>query len=446
MPNIAIIGKQNVGKSTLFNRLIGQKEAITTSQAGSTRDIIQHELDWGKGAWKIADFPGFEDKKYLREDKLTLAAIEKSFISLKEYHLLLWMVSRYGLNYFEYELHKQLRKLYQKHWLVINFVDDPSLELEATEFYRLGAPRTFFISALNHRNIELLRSEIKKYFFAQKTSCSKTTELKLPAQASTGDKLAQIARIAIIGKPNSGKSTLFNFLLKKESALVSETPGTTRDSLTSKFSFYKRPFMIVDTAGLRRRKGSLQKIDKLSEERTFHNIQKSDIVFLLIDPIEGFDRQIKNIMCFLEKLNKPMIIAINKYDLIRKKSEERKNFLLDIAYLQKQFWKFPVLFISAREGYKVVGLIKAGIKLIEKSNTHYKTPMLNKFLQSLKASETLESKHINLLYLTQKGKKADFILFARKKFNSKQVNRFIIRQLQKFLNIEDIPVSLRVSA
>ena len=430
MPNIAIIGRQNVGKSTLFNRLIGREEAITTDQAGSTRDIIQHELDWGEGVWRIADFPGFEDKKHLQEDALTLAAVEKSFRSLKEYHLLLWMVSRYGLNYFEYELQKQLRKLYQKYWLVVNFVDDPSLEWEAAEFHRLGASRTFFISALNRRNIEQLRLGITKYFSAQKTSCSQTPEP---------------AKIAIIGKPNSGKSTLFNFLLQKESALVSETPGTTRDSLTSKFSFYTRPFMVIDTAGLRRKKGGLQKIDRLSEERSFRNIQKADLIFLLIDPMEGFDRQSKNIIRFLEECNKPAIIAVNKYDLISKKSEVKKNLLLEISYLQKQFWGFPVLFISAQEGYKVVSLIELGIKLIEKSNVRYKTSMLNKFLQSLKTSKPLVSKNINLLYLTQKGGQADFILFTRKKFNSKPVNRFIIRRLQKFLNIEDIPVSLRIS-
>ena len=442
MPNIAIIGKQNVGKSTLFNRLIGKPEAITTSQAGSTRDIIQHELDWGEGTWRIADFPGFEDKKYLQKDELTQAAVQKSLGSLKEYHLLLWLVSRHGLTAFEHELHNDLRQLDQIYWLVVNFVDDPSLEPEASGFYRLGAVETFFISALNYRNINKLNSNIKKYFSAKKI----TIQEKDNAQTSRPPEIAP--KIAIIGKTNAGKSTLFNFLLQKERSLVSILPGTTRDSLSLNFCFYKKPFTIIDTAGLRKNKTGLKKIDKLSEEKTLRSIRRANIIFLLIDPMEGFDRQIQNMMRILQKHNKPVIISINKYDIICKEPEKKENLFLEVSRLEKKFWKFPTYFISAQKGDNVVKLLKSGIELIEKSNIRYKTPVLNKFLQTLKKTGTLRSKQINPLYLIQKGDQTDFILYANRKFHSAQteaqISRFIAHRLQDFLKIEDIPVCLRI--
>ena len=183
----------------------------------------------------------------------------------------------------------------------------------------------------------------------------------------------------IVGKPNSGKSTLYNFLLKKDVSLVSPVPGTTRDSLESKFSLYRQDFRITDTAGLRKNRASLQKVDELAEQKSIHSIRQANLVILLIEPYEGFDRQNKNMIRLIHKLKKPTVVAVNKADVIRQNKELRENLHKEALALQNIFWQFPLYFISSKDGSQVMKLIKSCCELYEKASIRYLTAKVNKF-------------------------------------------------------------------
>ncbi len=430
MPKIAIIGRQNVGKSTLFNALIGKRRAIIYNEPGSTRDIITHPLDWGAGSWELSDFPGLEDLKKISSEELVYLAITKALTRVKDYHLLLWVVTRKGLSKYEYLFHEQLRKMLKPYWLIINFVDDPSLEIESSELYKLGVKETFFISALNQRNLKKLTTSIKSYFSLH------------PKEEEKDDN--NNPSFAIIGKPNAGKSTLYNLLLQKELALISSIPGTTRDSLEAKFLFHKNIFYIIDTAGLKRNTNSLGQIDKLAELRTFESMQKADVIIFLIDPEEGFDRQNKNLMSYINELKKPVVLAINKSDIFKYNSKQREQFRQDVKDFQTIFWKFPTYFISAKEGNKVVKIIEASIKLYKKSQQKYSTPKLNTLIQNIKNEPILVNHKIKLFYITQLNHKTEFILFINNKSIPFSIKKFLIRKIQNFLSINDLPVDIRI--
>ena len=429
MPRIAIIGKQNVGKSTLFNALIGKRRAIVYNQPGSTRDIIQHSLDWGEGNWELSDFPGLENLKEIASDELAKLAIMKALNVVEDYHLLLWIISRHGLSKYEYMLHEQLRKKAKPYWLVVNFVDDPSLEAESSEFYKLGVKEIFFVSALNQRNLETLTERIKTHFsfLTRKRDINQDTP-----------------SFSIIGKPNTGKSTLYNFLLKKNMALVSPIAGTTRDSLEAQFSFQKKIFHIIDTAGLRKNKNALGQVDKLAELRSFESIKKSNVVIFLVDPEDGFDRQNKNMMNYINQLKKPVILAINKSDKLKNQPIHRKRLDIDVEDFQAIFWKFPTYFISAQAGDRVVKVIEASIKLHAKSQKKYSTPKLNTFMQNIKDEPILVNHKIKPFYITQLGEKTEFVLFTNRKSVPPTIKRFLTRKIQFFLNISDLPTTIQI--
>ncbi len=169
MPAIAIVGRQNVGKSSLFNSLLGHRKSIIYNQPGVTRDLITEKVPWGEGSWTLTDFPGFESEKVVRGDELTLAAIRSAEKQLDKFHLLLFVVARGGLTPYEADLAERLRRMKKPVWLVVNFIDDPQLEAEASEFFELGFPETVFVSALNHRNIGSLREMIQAQFAVGKS-------------------------------------------------------------------------------------------------------------------------------------------------------------------------------------------------------------------------------------------------------------------------------------
>ena len=307
------------------------------------------------------------------------------------------------------------------------FVDDPSLEPESHHLHSLGVKETFFVSALNRRNLNPLISSIQAHF---------------SAVAPEGLQESFEPALTIAGKPNSGKSTLYNLLLKKEESLVSPVAGTTRDSLESRFLFHKQAFRIIDTAGLRKNRGALKQVDKIAEQRSVESIKKSSVVILLIDPEEGFDRQNKNMIKLIYELGKPMVAAINKLDWIRKNEAVRDRLNQESQILQKMFWKFPLYFISAANGDRVIKVIEASIKIHEKAHRRYPTPLVNKLLQKLKYEPVLSNHKIKPRYITQINQTPTFILFTNQKKVQPSIRRFLTFKIQEFLGISDLPVHL----
>ena len=453
MPSIAIIGRQNVGKSTLFNAITNTHKSVTFDEPGVTRDIISSNVDWAEGTWTIADFPGFENLNNLKDDTLALLSVQKGLEKLEKYNLLLWVIARTGLTQYEHELFAFLRTLGKPFWLLVNFTDDPTAEIDASDFYSLGIPHTIFISGKNKRNIDLLKNTLIHHFTGTlpKVPKKKRKEKKGDIEETDIDTIEDNSivsvtskktpvRLTIIGKPNAGKSTLFNSLLQKEKALVSPIPGTTRDAIDEEFSYYGQPIVLVDTAGLRKNKSSQDWIERFSVERTKHAILNSDVVIFLMDPFEGFDRQNKIILDLAYKYQKPLVIGINKNDLLKKNPDQKKIIEDQIKDMRTLFWDFPVQYISALEVAKTSKLISLALDIKEQAERSYTTHSLNKIIGKIRNLPVLNSINLRLFYITQGTPLLKFILFSNKATVTPQISRFLMRAMQRELKIEHLPV------
>jgi len=429
MPAIGIIGAQNVGKSTLFNSLIKKKKSITFDQPGVTRDLISETVPWGDGHWQLIDFPGFEFDKNIGDDSLTKAAVKKAVEQLANYSLLLFVVSRKGLSPYEHHLVDILRKLEKPVWLVVNHVDDPRLEAECAEYYSLGFSEIFFVSGLNNRNIESLRDSIIK-FFSGKMDSEKTDSGKASV------------KLAIIGKPNAGKSTMFNILLQKERSLVYDQPGTTRDTIDETIEYGDHLVTIMDTAGLRKKRNVTDSVEFFSTTRTQKAIASADVVLFMINAQEGADHQNKDIIEWVEKENKPLILLINKCDLIDE--HEKKELEKRVEDLQSIFWDFQVMYISAIDYKKSGKILNAVVKLYEKAILKIPTPRLNHILEKLKKNPVLGSNSISITYMTQAYPDASFILFTNREKLPNSIVRYIKHELRAELKWSDMPMKLDV--
>ncbi len=431
MPAIAIIGRQNIGKSTLFNALIGKRRSIVFDRPGVTRDLITERVDWGDGTWTITDFPGLESLDKIGDDELTKDSIRKATEKLADYHLLIWVVTREGLTDFEHSLADTLRRSFRNVWVAVNFMDDPSHEAEGMEFYSLGFSDLYFVSGLNKRGIAALRTAIVKHFNGRE---SESTVPPLPEGTM---------RLAIIGKPNAGKSTLFNRLLQKEKSLTSNVPGTTRDTIEDLFTFQGKPVYLVDTAGLKRRSRMAEDVDFYSMRRTEKAIADADVILLLIDPHEKIDRQNKNLVAKIAEAGKPMVFAVNKYDLLKEEHEQDRKILdEDIQELRNTTWEFPYYYVSAIDGRKTTNLIQKAFSLFERSFEKTGTGELNRVLDRLRKNPVLGSNHIKVFYITQAWPGMKFILFSNRDKLPTNIERYLVNSLQRELGLQEFPVRI----
>lgn len=422
MPEIGIIGRQNVGKSSLFNALLRKRISITYDRPGVTRDLIRAQAHWGEGSWKLTDFPGLEKKA--KGDMLEGLSMDRAMQKLTHFDLLLWVVSVHGLDSYDYDLADLLRRNQKKVWLIVNFVDDENKRYVQDDFYALGMKPVFFISALNNRNIATVRTAIIDHFQAQPMQQPKP----------------QSIRFSLIGKPNAGKSTLFNSFLQKDLAMTSDIPGTTRDALKESFLYHGKHFEMIDTAGMRRRNSLADSVNFFSQKRSEIAIDDADIVFYLIDPLEGFDRQNKILIQRLEAKGKPMILLLNKKDLLS--FEQKDSLEKHIKDMQKQYWHFPYFFISAFERKKVARMLDKALQLQEAYLKKITSHQLNELLQRLKRHRILEGQNIKLKYISTKERNNRLLVFANRTDIPENAKRYLKKQLSQALGWQELPVSL----
>lgn len=443
MPAIAIIGRQNVGKSSLFNSLIGRRKSIIYNQPGVTRDLIREKVAWGEGSWTLTDFPGFESEKNVRGDELTLAAIRSAEKQLDKFHLLLFVVARGGLTPFEADLAERLRRMKKPVWLVVNFIDDPQLEAEAAEFYELGFGETFFISALNHRNVGYLREKVQAQFAVGKGKKKAAETEEDSDDVHPSSDLKADLKLAILGKPNAGKSTLFNTLTGKERALISPIAGTTRDSINEFFHFEGKLIEVVDTAGLRRQRNVIEDVESISVKRAKEALEACDVAFLVMDYEDNLDKQNKTLFALIADAGKPLVALINKYDKFREDKEVKAKTAVDLGDAQKAFWKFPWFFISAETGENCVKALGKAFELRAQVFEKFGTPKLNSILKELQRSHILANQNIKLKYITQGTPLNRFILFTNKPVTM-PIKRHLNSELRKRLNMTEVPILLQV--
>jgi len=443
MPNVAIVGRPNVGKSALFNRLVGRKIAIVHDQPGITRDRISAICNRGARSFTLWDTGGLAVPQ--SRDELSGQVRRAAEEALHDSDLLLFVVdAKEGLSPIDEELARMLRKARKPAVLVINKIDIEKHEPLAAEFDSLGFEPSFLISAEHDRGISELLSEIER---------------RLPSPANiehrTSNIEGQIA-IAIVGRPNVGKSSLINSIVRRERAIVSELPGTTRDAIDILYERDGRKFVFIDTAGIRRRGKHSSSVEVFSVMRAERSIRRADVCVLIVDLTMGVTAQDKRIAGLIQKARKPAIIVLNKWDLVRQRRGEKQTArqLIEEGSERIFFLEYaPALITSALTGENVEKLF-ASIEIIQRAaRQRIGTGVLNRLLrQAFEANPPpmVKGRRLKLFYATQAGGKEEpqlqfleFVLFVNDpRLMNETYRRYLEARIRKAEPYPGLPITL----
>lgn len=382
---VAIVGRPNVGKSTLFNRLVESRKAIVDKISGVTRD-----RNYGKANWNGIDFSVIDTGGYVENsDDIFEGEINKQVIlAIEEANIILLVTDvTTGIHKLDASVANLLRRTNKKVILAVNKVDNHERLLDATEFYSLGLGDYFPISSINGSGTGELLDEVVKYF---------------PKEEAEDE--TYFPRIAIVGRPNSGKSSLINSLLGEERNIVTPLPGTTRDSIYTRYNKYNHDFLLVDTAGLRKKSKVSEDIEFYSVMRAVKTIEDSDICLLIIDATRGFEAQDQNILSLIQKNSKGVIILVNKWDLIEKDSKTTILVENEIRNKTAPFTDYPIVFISATKKIRIHKILDLCEKVNENRLRKIPTPKLNEvMLEAIRINPppSLKGKYIRIKYAVQ---------------------------------------------
>ena len=382
---VAIVGRPNVGKSTLFNRLTDSREAIVDEVSGVTRD-----RNYGVSYWNGIDFSVIDTGGYVQNsDDIFEEEINKQvLLAIEESDVILFMVDvTCGIHELDTSVASLLRRVDKKVLLVVNKVDNGERLMDATEFYNLGLGDYFALSSMNGSGTGELLDEVVK---------------SLPVEEP--GIIPELPRVAIVGRPNVGKSSLVNSLLGEERNIVTPVAGTTRDSIYTRYNKFQHDFLLVDTAGLRKKGKVSEDIEFYSVMRAVKTIENSDICLLLIDATRGIEAQDLNIMSLIQKNNKGMIVLVNKWDLIEKQNNTTIIFEKDIREKTAPFTDYPILFISAINKQRIHKVLELVEQVNQNRNRKISTSELNDvMLQVIKNNPppALKGKYVKIKYVTQ---------------------------------------------
>lgn len=430
LPRIVIVGRPNVGKSTLFNRILKKRRAITDPTPGVTRDAIEEKAVIAGREVFLVDTGGY---KVDRTDDFDDLVAEKSLSVLADADLILFMIDVNELSGEDEAYIEHLRPYMGKTLLIANKVDFPEKEAEVYNFYTLGFEHIVGISATHGRNIDELQAKILTMIDFENL---KARPVHTPDIS-----------IAILGKPNAGKSTLANALTGREDSIVSPVAGTTRDVVQGHFKFKGRTFRVLDTAGIRKKKRVSLDVEYYSVNRAIKSIADSDVVFLLIDVEEGLSEQDKKIADQIVKKGKGVILVVNKWDLRKdvknefKAVEDRMRFLFPVLDFA------PIIPISAKKGEGMKELLDMSLKLREQLVKRVETAQLNEALAEwtdFQAIPMVKGKSFKIRYITQvSSDPVQFILFVNREKNfPESYVRYIRNQIRKEFGFNKIPFTV----
>jgi len=403
-PQVVLVGRPNVGKSTLFNRLSGKRHSIVTAIAGTTRDVITHPVAWGRSHFDLTDTGGLFGHS---EDPLHELVVARGQRALKQADLIVFVVDgREGLIPGDQDIAEAVRSAGVPAILAINKTDDRRARAGALELYRMGFDPVFEISAEHGHNVgELLDAIVEKIAGSPGSSKPEPGEADGPEEPV--DAGAKEVAIAIVGRPNAGKSSLVNHLLREERMIVSEVPGTTRDSVDSLLTWHRRQFRIVDTAGIRRpgrvsKSGQVESVSVLLAKRA---IERADVVVLVIDATLGPTDQDGAIAGAAQEAGRGIIIAANKWDLMKEQGQDAaKKFDENLRY-QLKFLEFaPILHISAVTGERTPKLLEMVDKVSAAGRERIGTGELNRFIEKITTSAppvTAGHRNVRVMYASQ---------------------------------------------
>lgn len=389
-PLVAIVGRPNVGKSTLFNRIIQRREAIVHDLPGVTRDRNYAEADWTGHEFVLVDTGGYFSGSAETIDRAVLQQVHEA---IAEAHVLLFCVDgRAGVTALDSEIAKLLQKQGKPVLLVVNKIDDANVEPMSAEFYKLGLGEPLTVAAANGRRIgdflDVLVQQLPE----------------LPAAATDEEGDETTLRLAVVGRPNVGKSSFVNAILGYDQLIVTEIPGTTRDAIDTPFEYKNQRIILVDTAGLRKRSHVKESIEFYSTVRTREAIAAADVALLLIDAQQGATDQDLHILSDVVRLRKGLVIGVNKWDLIEKNAETAKEYEKALRERLRKFDYAPFVFISALKKQRVFKLIDLAAQVHTERRRQIRTAILNDFLQkAIRAypPPSMDQKEVKITYCTQ---------------------------------------------
>jgi len=361
---VAITGRPNVGKSTLFNRLLEQRKAIVDDTSGVTRDRQYGVADWNGKTFNVIDTGGF----VARSDDIFEKEIAKQvLIAVEEADAVIFMVdAATGITELDDSMADILRKSTRPVFLTVNKVDNYERMLEANEFYSLGFEKVHFISAASGSGTGELLDAI-------------TENITRDALAET-EAIAQLPKFAIIGQPNVGKSSLLNALVGQERTIVSDIPGTTRDTIHTHYNLFKKEFVLIDTAGLRKKTKVHEDLEFYSVIRAIRAMDEADVCLLLLDAQKGISAQDLNIFSLAARKGKGIVLLVNKWDLMDKQTNTSKEYEKELRSRLAPFTDVPILFISAKDKTRIFKAIETALEVYDNRQRKIPTSKLNEVM------------------------------------------------------------------
>lgn len=428
-PIVIIVGRPNVGKSTLFNRIVRSKAAIVEDIPGVTRDRNYREAEWEGKSFIIVDTGGFYPEptndilKEVREQ--ALYAIEEADLII---HL---MDGKEGLTPGDIELSRILRESGKRFLSVVNKIDSPSKEERLYDFYQLGVDEVLPLSAATGYAFDELMDRV----------------VSLIPDKGQERVIVDYPKVAIVGRPNVGKSTLVNTLLGKERMIVSPVAGTTRDAIDSICKYYGRPYLLIDTAGIRKKGRITYSIERYATVRALRSIERCDVAIIVLDSSEGIVEQDKKIAGLVNEYGKGAIFLFNKWDLVKDPERTYRRYISDF---EREMWFFrhaPVLTVSATERKRVTKVFPLIDRIMEERRKRIKTSELNSFFERLIneiVMPVFKGKAVKVYYMTQTGvEPPEFVLFTNQPKGLKDEHiRFIEKRLREEFSFSGTPIRI----
>ncbi|AYF54744.1 ribosome biogenesis GTPase Der [Clostridium botulinum C] len=395
-PIVAIVGRPNVGKSTLFNKLAGKRIAIVDDMPGVTRDRIYAQAEWLNNKFTIIDTGGIEPES---EDVIVAQMRRQAQMAIEMADVVLFIVDgKQGLADADREVAQMLRKANKSIVLAVNKIDRRQLDDNIYEFYNLGLGDPMAISASQGLGLGDLLDEVVDKF----------------PETNEDDEENEYIRIAMVGRPNVGKSSLINRILGEEKHIVSNIPGTTRDSVDSYIEREEGKFALIDTAGLRRKSKIKEQVERYSAVRTIASIENADVCILMLDAEQGIAEQDEKIIGYAHELNKAIIVIVNKWDLIEKDDKTMKNFKDKLRYELSFLPYASFLFISAKTGQRVNKVLGMAKECYNNYCKRVKTGILNEVISKailMKEPPVVGTSRLKVYYVTQIGTKPPTFVF-----------------------------------
>jgi GTP-binding protein len=424
---IAIVGRPNVGKSTLYNRLTESRKAIVDDVSGVTRDRHYGQAEWIGKNFTVIDTGGYVHGS---EDIYEAAIREQVLIAIDEASVILFMVDvKTGITDLDDDVAKLLRRSKKPVFLVINKVDNTANYNDTHVFHSLGLGELYPISSVTGSGTGELLDEVVKHF-----EIATEEEDELP-------------KYAIVGRPNVGKSSLINALIGVQRNIVTPIAGTTRDSIKIHYNQFGHEFTLIDTAGLRRKAKVKENIEFYSVMRTIKALEEADVVILMLDATEGVEAQDINIFHLAEKNNKGVVVLVNKWDLIEKDHKTTKIFEEMIRSKSAPFTDYPIIFISVIEKQRIFQAIEAAAKVYKNKTKKIATSKLNEVMLPIIENyppPAIKGKYVKIKYATQVGGRSPvFVFFCNlPQYVKEPYRRFVENKLREHFDFEGVPIQV----